>query len=277
MVRTKVTCQICGQEISKSNIDRHIKRHQLKPETFTSNVSRKDYTCVFCNKVCKNLKSVTNHERLCKSNPNRQETTFEKYGQIKGFNDKGRKPWNKGLTKELDERVCKNGRSLRVYYQSHCGSFTGRTHTDDVKKILSKKASISNLTKFDRPSGRGKRGYYKGTYCQSSWELAYVIYCLDFSINFVRNNKYFPYEYEGTVHNYFPDFYHPDTDTYVEIKGYYDSKSSAKEIQFEGNLVVLQLEQLQPILTYVENTYGKDFWKLYDKHPDVAKSVIAPA
>lgn len=33
--------------------------------------------CKFCNKECKNLNSLRNHERLCKSNPNRQKTCFE--------------------------------------------------------------------------------------------------------------------------------------------------------------------------------------------------------
>lgn len=46
--------------------------------------------CKFCNKECKNNNSLRNHERLCKLNPNRQLTTFEKYGSIEGFNKKGR-------------------------------------------------------------------------------------------------------------------------------------------------------------------------------------------
>lgn len=32
--------------------------------------------CKFCGKECKNENSLRNHERLCKSNPNRQTTTF---------------------------------------------------------------------------------------------------------------------------------------------------------------------------------------------------------
>jgi hypothetical protein len=34
--------------------------------------------CKYCNKECKNDNSLRNHERLCKSNPNRQISTLEK-------------------------------------------------------------------------------------------------------------------------------------------------------------------------------------------------------
>lgn len=47
-------------------------------------------------------------------------------------------------------------------------------------------------------SGRGKRGWYKGYYCDSSWELAWVIYNLDHGNQFKRNtNIYYEYEYGG--------------------------------------------------------------------------------
>jgi very-short-patch-repair endonuclease len=58
---------------------------------------------MFCGKECKNSNSVKNHQRLCKQNPDRQSTPF-----MKG----GLKPWNKGLTKETDERVAKQSLEL---------------------------------------------------------------------------------------------------------------------------------------------------------------------
>ncbi len=112
--------------------------------------------------------------------------------------------------------------------------------------------------------GKGLRGYYKGYYCQSSWELAYVIYNLDHNVVFERNKKGFKYVLDGVERSYFPDFYLPDSDTYVEIKGYYDRKTKEKEKQFIGNLIVYKLDMMKPILDYVIETYGKDFVKLYD-------------
>ena len=34
--------------------------------------------CQYCNKECKNTNSLKNHERVCKHNPNRELTSFEK-------------------------------------------------------------------------------------------------------------------------------------------------------------------------------------------------------
>lgn len=114
--------------------------------------------------------------------------------------------------------------------------------------------------------GKGIRGYYKGYYCQSSWELAYVIYNIDHGINFIRNKEGFKYILNNIERTYFPDFYLLDTKEYVEIKGYYDSKTKEKEKQFPKNkkLKILCLKEMKPILNYVKEKYGKDFSKLYN-------------
>lgn len=114
--------------------------------------------------------------------------------------------------------------------------------------------------------GKGKRGYYKGYYCQSSWELAYVIYQLEHNVNFKRNTKGFSYKLDGIQRSYFPDFYLIDEDTYVEIKGYYDNKTQEKERQFpqDKKLQILKKAEMQPILEYVINKYGKNYIYLYD-------------
>lgn len=113
--------------------------------------------------------------------------------------------------------------------------------------------------------GRGKRGYYQGYYCQSSWELAYVIYCLEHGIVVERNKQGFSYVWEGKTHTYFPDFYLPESDRYVEIKGYYNEKTKVKEAQFDQQLIILKKNEMKPILEYVIEKYGKDFINQYDK------------
>lgn len=43
-------------------------------------------------------------------------------------------------------------------------------------------------------SCRGKHGWYKGIYCDSTYELAYVIYCLDHNIPIRRCEEVFEYK-----------------------------------------------------------------------------------
>ncbi len=89
-------------------------------------------------------------------------------------------------------------------------------------RILSFKATAKNSNKVGgirRGGGYGKHGWYKGYWCDSSWELAWVIYNLDHGIKFERCKEKFEYEFEGKKYHYYPDFKLEDG-TYVEIKGY---------------------------------------------------------
>lgn len=153
-----------------------------------------------------------------------------------------------------------------------CGnllSYEKRNNVVCCKKCQNELESIKAIERCKEQGtnlcGKGKRGYYKGYYCQSSWELAYVVYCLDHGVLISRNKKGFKYEWEQKQRTYFPDFVLPDG-TYVEIKGYYDKKSESKNIQFPKNekLVVLKKKDMEPILDYVIEKYGKSFTDLYE-------------
>lgn len=224
------------------------------------------FICKFCNKQCKNANSLRNHERLCKQNPNR---TIMTYNNLDNYNKKRERgevvSWNSGLTAKDHPSIASSQHKMKEYYKTHPGTGTGRICSVETRKKLSIAATISNITKFDRKSGRGKRGYYDGIYCQSSWELAYVIYLTEHNIAFIRNKKFFPYTYNNETHQYCPDFYLTDTDEYVEIKGYYDIRSQEKAKQFPEKLIVLCKKEMEPILQYVVDKYGEEFTYLYDK------------
>ena len=79
--RAKTECPLCKKLISNSNINKHLISHERHPEYHEESfwkIKHEGLTCQFCGKLCKNLNSLTNHERLCKLNPNKQETLFDK-------------------------------------------------------------------------------------------------------------------------------------------------------------------------------------------------------
>ena len=121
-------------------------------------------------------------------------------------------------------------------------------------------------------SGRGKNGFYKGIQCDSSYELAWVIYHIDSGINFVRNKKWFEYEYMGSLHKYFPDFYLPDNDMYVEIKGFVTEQHIAKMKYAPNNIRVLYKKDMVDIISYAIEKYGRDFIKVYQGNPHKQKN-----
>ena len=65
------------------------------------------------------------------------------------------------------------------------------------------------------------------------------------NIKFERNKKGFPYIYKGENHLYYPDFYLPDTDEYVEIKGIEDDLWEAKKIAFPNKLIVYTKSEIK--------------------------------
>ena len=111
--------------------------------------------------------------------------------------------------------------------------------------------------------GWGKSGKYKGIWCDSSWELAFLLYHLDKDLKIKRNGRGFSYTYYKKKHKYFPDFV-VDGD-YVEIKGRMDRKSASKIRQFPCALRIVGPAEIQKYLEYAIETYGKDFTNLYSK------------
>lgn len=143
---------------------------------------------------------------------------------------------------------------------------------DPIKEIERRRKISETAKKFGRiggkrhGSGRGKQGWYKGYWCDSSWELAWVIYNLDHGIKFERYSGYFEYEFNGAKHKYYPDFIIEDG-TIVEIKGAERLKQwKAKLEQFpqDKSLQVIGKNEIQKYLDYVIEKYGKDFIRLYE-------------
>ena len=199
--------------------------------------------------------------------------TFSKYGfpphfwrahtsegqQQKAF--AGKIPWNKGLTNETDVRVA-------LISAKASKALKGKAQNISPESEKIRRAKISNRMKivgggYRQGSGRGKSGWYKGYWCDSSYELAWVIYGLDHHLSFKRNTEKFPYVWEERIRYWIPDFILCDN-IYVEIKGFLTEQNKAKHSQFQPLLVVFQRNDLNRIFDYVYKVYGKDFINLYD-------------
>ena len=245
MAYPKVRCDLCGQFITKNNFSKHTQRHINNPDSFNHvmyHLDHEDLICKFCDKGFKNKNSLVQHEIRCIKNLDRINV------HLSGFNNTGRAAWNKGLTKETDERVKKLGESIRQCHINFPERFTGFTNSSRKSKY--------------------KYGTYNGFYCDSSWELAFILWNIDNNIYFKRNTKdYFIYTVNNKSHKFYPDFI-IDTNTYVEIKGGYDIHALDKIGQFpkDKNLVVLDNISIKPYLDYCIDKYGKEFYTLYDRN-----------
>lgn len=211
------------------------------------------YYCEYCNKQYTNKISLSNHRRCCKNNPNRQDSAFIKYN--KEIKNTGHKPWNYGLTKATDSRLATLGIA------------------STPEKELARKNKISQTAKNNpacggkrQGSGRGKKGWYKGYFCDSTYELVYIIYNLDHNIEFNRFTNFYEYEYAGKIHKYYPDFILADN-SLVEIKGYYTDQVQAKLNSVKDRPIKLLMEaDLKFAFDYVKENYEyKNLEDLYEK------------
>lgn len=186
-------------------------------------------SCRFCGSLFKRAKK---HELYCKNNPNRTKQAYSW--------QTGHTPWNKGI------------------------STPGKPHSDKTKQKMSEIAKRNGNGGYIRGSGRGKRGWYKGIWCDSSWELAYVIYCLDHHVSIERSKKRLTYEYKGQQCTYVPDF--EVENEIVEIKGVNTPRWRAKH-KANPSVVVLFENDLKDVFEYVHSQYGTDFIRLYGDNP----------
>lgn len=199
-----------------------------------------NYQCQYCKKQCKNKNSLKQHERLCKMNPNKMESSFTRYNKLKKC------AWNKGLSKDTDERVRKNAESISQSYASGkskawCQGLT--KDTDERLRKLSEHVSNTVNNKVERDewySSLGKVHHYEcnGVYLHGRWELEFGKFLNDKHIKWERPKNKFKYFFQDKWHYYHPDFYLPEHDVYIEIKGCVTEKDIAKWTQFPNDLKI---------------------------------------
>lgn len=138
------------------------------------------------------------------------------------------------------------------------------------RKLATLNNPYKNCGGYREGSSKGKHGYYKGIWCDSTYELAYLIYCLDHNIDIKRCTEAFEYELNGKKHTYHPDFVVEGIIT--EIKNYYRQENDIKLNSINKEKRIYYYEDLIYCFDYVAKTYNKkyrkrwnNFYELYDK------------
>lgn len=214
--------------------------------------------CRYCSSIKQTSRSLQQHELRCPVNPNVLPL------------------WNKGITKDNDPR-------LAVISASTSARLKGRKKTTPSplkgRKTRSTGCALNPAVELERRrkirevaikrklggyqpgSGRGKKGWCRGFFCDSSWELAFVLYHTDHGSDIKRCKTPRTYEFKGKIKRYFPDFV-VNGSTY-EIKGYKTEQWDAKQ-KANPDVIPIFETDLKPILNYVVDKYGKDYISMYE-------------
>lgn len=272
-------CRYCNKEINNAGaLALHEKRCKLNPnreivkawntglayklDTISKKPQEKKY-CPYCNREFSNAGALAGHEPYCKLNPNR---THRKVS-IHAHACKGMLSWNKGLTAETDDRVKRQRDSLRKSILENGAK--SHPQTAETRKKISETMKARGHGGYRHGSGRGKKGWYKGIFCDSSWELAFVLWCEINKKEFYRAKETFQYKYKGKIRKYLPDFKYKCKDNiwrYLEVKGFSSSQWLAKKKQFPYDLIIVGRKIMNKhILPKVCEIYGENYISLYEK------------
>ena len=107
-----------------------------------------------------------------------------------------------------------------------------------------------------------KSGWYHGIHCDSSWELAFIIYNEEHNIKVERCKEVRSYILENKEYKYYPDFI--INNEIYEIKGIKSKNSDAKQL-YNPDIIFLFRKDMKKYLDYVIEKYGNNFIDLYDK------------
>ena len=146
-----------------------------------------------------------NHTRWCEKNPKRAE-------YVKKL-EKARSSLTKESISNMRSSLKKAWENGKYEGVDHGQGFKGRKHTDETKTLMKEKALSSNHRRLVR-----KTILYNGVLLDGSWELALAKRLDYLDITWTRPSPLKWKDEMGLEHNYFPDFYLPKYDVYLDPK-----------------------------------------------------------
>jgi len=204
--------------------------------------------CKYCNIEYKLKRALIQHEIRCYSNPskintNRSEETKQKIrNTFKEKNINNQVIWNSEMKLKASERS-------KVTNLEYWNDITRKKQSDIMRKVVRDNPESYSSNNV---SGRVKTITYNGFKLKGNWELL-VAKWLDDN-NYTWTNIFEPYEYNwnNSIHLYFPDFYVYELNLYIEVKGYQRERDLAKWKSL-SNLIIIKKSEITHIKN---NTYN---------------------
>lgn len=228
------------------------------------------FKCNFCGKECKSEHSVKAHQAVCKMNNNRYNIVppkgcgFKKNTKKWIYRNEERKLVNIGEVDKYLESGWKVGMD-ETFKNNISNGLIGHSKGKALNEIdeknrrdkISSSMKGNNNWMYNKRRGNGKKGWYNGIYCDSSWELAFLVYHIDNNLYIERCKEKRNYVFNGEKHVYMPDFI--TDEGIIEVKGRYDKKSIAKKEQ-NPDVIIYDKDKMMGIIKYVIEKYGVNFY-----------------
>ena len=191
---------------------------------------------------------MANHSRWCEKNPTRTKCNRNSENALRAMK----------LAREISGRTNQytaakiDGKELPSSpLKGLTGKFKGKKHSEQTKKRLSEKARLSKHRRL-----RKNMMEYNGILLDSTWEVCMAKKLDMLSIRWERPAPITYIDFFGNVRHYFPDFYLPEYDLYLDPKNPQAYKVQLEKIkclqQQYNNIIILrsidEINNFAPIL-----------------------------
>lgn len=271
----KVTCNVCLQQIGTNNIRKHISKCKKTTCPHCNKEFIAKQNTLFCSRSCANSNSVKTNG---KTRAGDLVYTYEQLLNIYTYYLKHslRECLTEfGLSTTvslLKKRFIKFGFTVRskqedsILFRSQ-GKYKKQTkinkictkaywtaerraaHSKKMKQVVAEnpesyalKPSFTRVKTYRVPNHTGDLIKLRGTY-----ELSFATYLNEQHVKWDKVLDSFSYVWENNTHQYYPDFYLPDLDIFVEIKGRVTQRDIEKSKQFSKPLLYLFQAEIKSI------------------------------
>lgn len=183
---------------------------------------------------------MANHSRWCDENPKRKEYADKLKHARSCITEEARQRNNEAIKKAHADGKYEGSAKKAVETRRKNGTLR---HTEEAKKKMSEIA-------LKQTHRRLRKGCieYKGVLLDSSWELELAKRLDELNVEWVRPDPIPWIDDEGITHNYFPDFYLPEQDLYLDPKNSQAIKVQQKKLdclltQYNNVVIIDSLEK----------------------------------
>ena len=248
-VLKKIECPHCNKEFSSGNYEKHVVTclTQRKYSFHVSEDCCKDgvWYCWECEKIYKTKQALVSHYWYGHTDQGKKQLQAP---------ERSHDAWNKGKTVDTDERLKKFGETLKQGYASgKIKTNAGFKHSEETKKRMSIVASSLTFQRKCKKTTPYTMIDGNVVNLDSSWEVEIAQYLDKNKIKWVRPVP-IPYTIDNQLHHYYPDFYLPDYDVYLDPKNSYVVKQNAEKLAavFSEHKIVLFYGERKNIIEKLE-------------------------
>ena len=230
-------CAKCKTKIRPCNFQKHVQKCDGEYKPF-----KKATNCPYCDVDLSQIQiQSANHIRWCEKNPKRSD-----YISKAQNTDRMRTP--EAIQKRTIgmKKAHADGKYSHLDYSWNIG----RKHTEESKEKLREKALASKHRRLVRSIQNYQKKDGSIVKLESSWEVVLAKRLDELNIEWIRPEPVPWQDKEGRTHNYFPDFYLPDYDLFLDPKNAYARASQKEKLEIltatMKNLIIIKtLEECQ--------------------------------